>query len=267
MKYIYLEFFIILVLLLKFNDTDQDSLAHSIYIKKYRSEKKTSDKPIGKTLTVLNIPPYVVEESIARIFSVAGEVQSVTLIDNYKNENQTKYQVQSEYFNEPRPFKFQIGFIVFTKSESLDIVLRMEELPAVNCEEHPILTGVAKWTNEYNKRMVDPIEMQKEIEDYMKVYDKMKKAEDIQVESDDEGWITVGKKGQNAGFKQKESVISKLEQKIKNQKKKTKNLTNFYSFELRESKKQQLMELRRKFEEDKLKMYSMKQNRKFKPYQ
>lgn len=252
---------------MKFNDSDDPSSAHLIYIRKYRSEKKSSDKPIGKTLTVHNIPPYATEESIARVFGVAGIIQSVKLVDSYKNEQQTKYQVKSEFFNDPKPFRFQIGFIVFSKSESLDIVFRLKELPALNSEEHPVLAGVAKWTDEYNKRMINTNEMQKEIDEYMKHYDKVKKAGETQGETDEDGWTTVGKKGQNAGFKQKESVISKLEQKIRDQKKKAKNLTNFYSFELRESKKQQLMDLRRKFEEDKLKMNSMRQNRKFKPYQ
>ena len=251
---------------MKFNESDEVSSAHYIYIRKYRSEKKSADKPFGKTLTVLNIPPYANEKSIARVFTVAGLVQKVTLIDSYKNEHQTKYEIKSEYFKEPHPFKFQIGFIVFNKSESLDIIFRIDELPALNCEESPILTGVAKWTDQYNKRVVDTVKMQKEIDDYMKIYDKIKKAGDVPEEADDDGWTTVGKKGQNAGFKQKESVISKLEQKIRDQKKKA-QLSNFYSFELRESKKQQLMNLRRKFEDDKLKMHSMKQNRKFKPYQ
>lgn len=252
---------------MRFDESDDVSSAHSIFIRKYRSEKKSSDKPIGKTLQVLNIPPYANEETLTRVFSVAGAVQKVTLIDSYKNEQQSKYQIKSQFFNEPLPFKFKIGFIVFSKSESLDVIFRLNELPALNCEGQTLLTGVAKWTDQYNNRMIDTTAMQTEIDEYMKVYDKLKQAGEVEGEADDDGWITVGKKGQNAGFKQKESVISKLEQKIRDQKKKAKNLTNFYSFELRESKKQQLMELRRKFEEDKLKMNSMKQNRKFKPYQ
>lgn len=237
-------------------------------MKKHRSDKKSSDKPVGKTLVVLNIPPYATEEAIARVFSCAGQVEKVSLIESYQNENKTKYQIKSEIFNEPRPFKFQIGFIVFKKSESLDLIFRLSELPPLSTDEHPVLTGVAKYTAQYNKRMIDYEVMHTEIEEYMKHYDKVKKAADEQqVDDDDDGWVTVGKKGNVAGFKQKESVISKLEQKLQNQRKKAKNLTNFYSFELRESKKQQLMDLRRKFEDDKLKMNSMRQNRKFKPYQ
>lgn len=252
---------------MKFNESDDESSAHSVYLKKYRSDKKSTDKPIGKTLTVLNIPPYATEESIARVFSIAGQVENVKLIDSYKNEHKTKYQVHSKFFNEAEPFKFLIGFVVYKKSESLDLILRVKELPSLSSDDHPVLTGIAKWTEQYNKRMVDAVEMQTEIDEYMKHYDKVKKAGNVQEdEADDDGWVTVGKKGHNAGFQQKESVISKLEQKLQAQRKKAKNLTNFYSFEFRESKKQQLVELRKKFDDDKFKMKSMKQNRKFKPY-
>lgn len=252
---------------MKFKDSDEESLAHSIYIKKYRSEKKTSDKPVGKTLSVINIPPYANQESLNRVFSIAGQVENVLLIDCYKNEHRTKYQVKSEYFNQEIPFKFQIAFIVYKKSESLDLIFRLNELPSLSTAQHPVPTGIEKWTAQYSKRSVNIDEMQKEIDEYMKHYDKIKEAEKTQEEGEnDDGWVTVGKKGHNAGFKQKESVINRLEQKIQNQKKKAKSLTSFYTFEMRESKKQQLMELRKKFEDDKLKMNSMKQSRKFKPY-
>lgn len=252
-----------LVLRLKFNDTDKESSAHQIFIKKYRSEKKSADKPVGKTLSVLNIPPYVTEEALARVFSIAGPVEKVSLIDSYKNADKTKYQIKSDFFEEKIPFKFLIGFVVFKKSESVDLTLRLKELPPVNTEDHPVLTGIAKWTASYNKRTVNADDMQKDIDEYMKHYDKVKKLGATQENDDDDGWVTVGKKD---GFKQKESVVSKLEQKIQNQRKKTKSMSNFYSFEMRESKKQQLMDLRSKFEQDKLKMQSMKLNRKFKPY-
>lgn len=262
------DFFSPSVMHLKFNETDDIQSAHCVFLKKYRSEKKTSDKPIGKTLSVLNIPPYATEESIERVFGIAGLVEKVTLVDSYKNELKTKYQVKSEFFNDPQPFKFQIAFVVFKKSESLDLIFRCKKLSPLNCEERPVLTGIAKWTENYNKRMVNVEEIQSEVDVYMKHYDKVKKAEATQGEdeADDDGWVTVGRKGNNAGFKQKESVINKLEKKLQDQRKKTKNLTNFYSFELRESKKQQLMDLRKKFDDDKMKMHSMKQNRKFKPY-
>ncbi|CRK90189.1 CLUMA_CG003903, isoform A [Clunio marinus] len=253
------------VLPLLYDESADESTSHSLFLKKYRSDKKSMDKPVGKTLTVLNIPPYVTEVNLERIFSTVGPVEKVTLIDSYSNEHHLKYQVPSEFFNQRQPFKFKIGFIVFKKSDSVEIALRLESLPPLNNDKDVLLTGVEKWTEEYNKQIVDTSEMQTEIDFYMKHYDKVKNSETIEDEGDDE-WITVGKKGQNAGFKQKESVISKLEQKIQNQKKRAKSLSNFYTFELRDSKKQQLLELRKKLEDDKLKIMSIKQKRKFKPY-
>lgn len=253
----------ILALPLKFNETDDESSAHQIFIKKHRSEKKSSDKPAGKTLTVLNLPPYVTEEALTRVFSIAGPVEKVTLIDSYKNADKSKYQIKSAFFEEKIPFKFLIGFIVFRKSESVDVIFRLKSLPPINTEEAPVLQGIAKWTAEYNKRTVNIDDMQKDIDEYMKHYDKVKKLGDMQDVADDDGWVTVGKK---EGFKQKESVVSKLEEKIQNQKKKAKSMSGFYTFEMRESKKQQLIDLRSKFEQDKLKMQSLKLNRKFKPY-
>lgn len=236
--------------------------SHQIYLKKYRSEKKTQEKPVGKTLQILNIPPYATESAIRRIFSEVGEVERVSLIENYKNEHKSLYKIPSVFFKDPLPSKFLIGFVVFKKSSSLDAVWKIEALPALSTEEYPILTGIEKWTSELNERIIDTDAMQQEINLYIQHYDKVKAAEEEKANGeDDDGWITVGKKG---GFQQNETVIGKLEKKYDSQKKK--NIKNFYSFEFRESKKQQLMELRKKFEEDKVKLNLLKQNRKFKPY-
>lgn len=257
---------IFLVLRLKFSETDEPKSSHFIYMKKYRSEKKTQDKPVGKTLLVLNIPPYATESAIKRVFSEAtGEVERVRLMDSLKNEHKSLYQIHSEFFTNPLPSKFLIGFVIFKKSASLDSVWKLEELPPLSTEEHPILTGVAKYIAEYNKRTVDTEAMQTEINFYMQHYDKVKTAEESKEDgADDDGWVTVGKKGNNPGFQQNEAVISKLETKVQAQKKK--NIKNFYSFEFRDGKKQELMDLRRRYEDDKARLNSMKQNRKFRPY-
>lgn len=234
-------------------------------MKLHRSAKKSSEKPVGKTLVVLNIPPYVTEANIEEIFTkLAGQVERVQLCDKNSSGDMGKYSIKSEIFAPITSYGFKKAFIVFKKSESISLVMRSKSLPPI--EDTTILSGVAKWTSEHNSRFVDKEEMQKEIDEYMQHYDKIKLAASQQPEEDDdEGWTVVGKQAKD-GFQQKQSTISKLEQKIRDQKKKAKNLTNFYTFEQRESKKQQLLELRKKFENDKFKMQSIKMNRKFKPY-
>jgi ribosomal RNA-processing protein 7 len=264
---------------LKFAESDDKTCSHQIFLKKYQSEKKSNLKPVGKTLLILNVPPYADDKSLSRVFSEAssGEVERVILTDSYKNEHKSLYAIKSKYFQEKLPFKFLIAFIVFKKSSSLETILRVKYLPALNDDEHQILTGIEKWKSEQNEKMsIDTTEMQQEINDYMKHYDKVKQASELQNANtdDDDGWITVGSKGNHSGFKQSESTIHKLEQKIENQKKKARQLSvknyqkisTLYAFETRENKKQELFELRRKFQEDRKKINAMKQTRKFKPY-
>lgn len=177
------------------------------------------------------------------------------------------YQVHSEYFNESLPFKFLIGFVIFKKTSAVDAVFRLQTLPPLSTQEDPVLTGVSKWTQEYNNaNSIDTEAMQNEINLYMQHYDKVKDATKTHQGDDDEGWVTVGKKGNIQGFSQHENVIGKLEKKIETQRKKTKDMKSFYSFEIRENKKRHIIELRKRFEEDRDKLNTMKQNRKFKPY-
>lgn len=233
-------------------------------MRQHRSEKKSSDKPVGKTLVVLNIPPYVTEAAIEEVFTkLAGQVDRVQLCERNSSGDVDKYSIKSEIFAPVTTCRFKKAFVVFKKSESINLVMKSKALPPI--EDSTILSGVAKWTSEHNNRFVDKEEMQKEIDEYMRHYDKVKVAASQQAEDDDEGWTVVGKQAKD-GFQQKQSTISKLEQKIRDQKKKTKSLNNFYTFEQRESKKLQLLELRKKFENDKFKMQSIKVNRKFKPY-
>ncbi|XP_070503656.1 ribosomal RNA-processing protein 7 homolog A isoform X1 [Chironomus tepperi] len=253
------------VLKLRFSENDEKD-AHQIFMKKYRSDKKSSNKPAGKTLLVLNIPPYVTKESLMDVFNVIEDVDTITLIDDYSNEHKTKYNIPSKFFNDKIPFKFLIGFVVFKKSSSLDTILTLSDLPPMN--ETP--AGIEKWTVEHNKKIININDMQSEIDEYMKHFDKIVDNNQDNTEADEDGWIQVGKKGHYAGFKQSETVVHRLEEKLQYQRKKAKKnlqqISGIYAFEARENKKQELIELRKKFEEDKSKLQAMKQNRKFKPY-
>lgn len=254
----------IVAIKLKFEEDDDDESANVIMMKKYKSQNKSSDKPLGKTLQIQNIPPYATVDSIRRVFEVAGPIESVNLFDKWENENKFKYEVPSKYFAVPLPFTFKIGIIVYKKSSSLDTILKCKQLPALSSDEHPVLTGVDKWIAEYNRtQKVDADEMMEEINEYMKHHDKvLAEEEQRQKGEDDDGWTIVPKKGQNSGFKQTPGTVSKLKEKMKKQKT---GLKSFYTFELRESKKQELMNLKRKFDVDKERLNAMKKRKTFMP--
>lgn len=82
----------------------------------------------------------------------------------------------------------------------------------------------------------------KEIEDYITSYDKRieeRLAKEKDGEQDDGGWTTISGKKKRGKFapSRKESTIDKVQQK-EEQRTTKKKLLNFYSFQIRETKKQ-----------------------------
>ncbi|KAF9095221.1 Ribosomal RNA-processing protein 7 [Mortierella sp. AD031] len=132
--------------------------------------------------------------------------------------------------------------------------------------------GVSKWLNEYHTRRPEATELQVKVDDYM---DKFERSEYEAQQAalarhnvmDDDGFTLVtraGSKGQNS-----DGVITITAAKaedVKNLKPKKKELQDFYRFQMREAKRDKLVDLRRKFEEDKLRIEALKVNRRFKPY-
>ena len=76
----------------------------------------------------------------------------------------------------------------------------------------------------------------------------------LRSEPDEEGFITVTRR-------EKDDFVPVVEKKNK-----AVGLEDFYKFQKREKRDQKMEELRRKFEEDKIKIEKAKQNRKFKPF-
>lgn len=197
---------------------------------------------------VLNIPPYATEASLKSVFSVAGDVQSVLM------------QGEEDH-------GFKIGYIVFAKTSSLLKALQLKELPPLTASS-PIEIGLKKYMIDYNDSIMDHVQMQNEIDTFMTKYDKQEEIEQRklkQQKEDEEGWTVVTRKGRNPGLSRKESVENKIAEKLQRKAKK-KNLRNFYTFQIRESKKNHIVKLRQKFEDDKKRIEAFKKSRKFKPF-
>jgi ribosomal RNA-processing protein 7 len=75
----------------------------------------------------------------------------------------------------------------------------------------------------------------------------------LRSEPDEDGFITVTRR------ERVEPVVEKKNNRAV-------NLEDFYKFQKREQREKRMEELRRKFEEDKLKVERLKQGRKFKPF-
>ncbi|XP_062508320.1 putative ribosomal RNA-processing protein 7 homolog B [Corticium candelabrum] len=130
-----------------------------------------------------------------------------------------------------------------------------------------IATGMKKWIHEYRSKWPDPSSLQVEIDDYMIKFDEKSKQEREEQQAkqgqpDDEGWVTITRT--KKAFKPNET--NRREMLRTKKKRKQKELLNFYQFQQRETKRDQIAQLRKKFEEDKHKIATMRATRKFRPY-
>ncbi|GBP69511.1 Ribosomal RNA-processing protein 7 homolog A [Eumeta japonica] len=122
---------------------------------------------------------------------------------------------------------------------------------------------------DYNNSVLTTKSLKQKVEEFMSIYDiEVKKADEKEKElenEDNEGWVTVTKKGKMQGFARTEKMENKIMAKEEKGRKR-KELKNFYTFQIRESKMKHIVALRNKFEEDKKKIAQIKQSRRFKPF-
>ncbi|RZF46175.1 hypothetical protein LSTR_LSTR016405 [Laodelphax striatellus] len=166
---------------------------------------------------------------------------------------------------------FKIAYIVFEKEGSREKAMNLDSsVPLVlTSKDVTVPFGIEKWCKEYNDSIPNVDEMLLDINNYVGNYD-MKESANMEKEKslgepDEDGWVTVTKRGRKPGIARKESINKKI-MKSEKKKRSKKELLNFYRFQIKESKMNSLMKLREKFEEDKKKIAVLKQTRKFKPF-
>lgn len=245
--------------------TEESKNPHFIYFKEHSIREQNEDKPSGRTLFLVNIPPYADENGIKNAFTEAGKITSVKLMLKPTNMPEEFLKFMPE---PPKP-AFRIGYIVFSKVSELDTALKLKKLQPMNNSNHKVKYGMAKWINEFNSNIHQTIVLKKKVQLFMdradrtmlKTAARFKKLE----EEDDEGWMTVTRGGKVSSFARSEKVQDKIMAKEESGRKR-KELKNFYSFQIRESKKNHVVALRQKFEQDKRKIAQIKESRRFKPF-
>ncbi|ERL93041.1 ribosomal RNA-processing protein 7 homolog A [Dendroctonus ponderosae] len=227
---------------------DADTHPHEIFLKEHSLRHYEDDKPPGRTLFVLNIPSYFENKHVQSLFSATAPVTKVIM---------------------PSSPGFKSAHVVFAKPEGLSKVLALDEI-RMSQSGVTFETGLSKWVEEYNNSIRNPDELANELNTFMLRYDKSqakssKQEKKLSQEVDDEGWTVVTKKGHKPGIANKESVKIKLAGKIV-EKKRKKELKNFYTFQIKEGKMKNLTLLRKNFEDAKKRVEAMKSSRKFRPY-
>ncbi|XP_061702504.1 ribosomal RNA-processing protein 7 homolog A isoform X2 [Syngnathoides biaculeatus] len=261
------------LLSLKFN-ADANS-EHKLYVKehKVRAEAK-SHRPFDRTLFVLNVPPYCAEDVVKELFSHFGSVQSVELGDNPGSFYQSGPKL-SRFFKPAKKQGFKVGYVVFHKATSVAAAKSHPyNVPLVVCSpERTVKTGVQKWIQQYKDSFIQPEKLQNVVDNFMKDFDTMKEKEEErlkqeaeQQKEDEEGWVKVsrGQKGSKARPHSEAANQKTLRKEMR--KRKRKELVNFYSWQHKNTQKEHIAELRKKFQEDKQRIALLRAQRKFRPY-
>ncbi|XP_056609246.1 ribosomal RNA-processing protein 7 homolog A-like [Triplophysa dalaica] len=264
------------VLSLKFRE--EDAAAHQLCVKEHRvRSEKNINRPQDRTLFILNIPPYCTQSVVTDMFQQFGAIESVELCER-PGESKSSSSNLSKLFRPPEKYCFRVGYVVFKKASSVTAVkCHPQSSPLiVSTKERPVKTGIDKWIEQYSQSVIPGQTLQTAVDDFMNEFDRQKKeeerlkvaeeVEEEQEEEEEEGWVKV-KKGIR-GVKARPHSQAANEKTLRKEKAKSerKELVNFYSWQHRNTQKEHLAELRKKFEEDKQKIALLRAQRKFKPY-
>ncbi|KAM9346516.1 ribosomal RNA-processing protein 7 homolog A [Symphorus nematophorus] len=253
-----------------------DSVAqHQLYVKEHRVRaEKSSRRPLDRTLFVLNIPSYCSEGVVKELFSQFGCVQSVELRD-HPGSSQESGPKLSKFFKPTDKQGFNVGYIVFQNSSSITAAKsHPHNVPlVVSTEQHPVRTGVQKWIQNYTESFVQPDKLQQIVDSFIQDYDQQKeeeaerqRKEAEQQQEDEEGWVKVTRGPKGAKARPHSEAANKRTLQKEMRKKKRKELLNFYTWQHRNTQKEHIAELRKKFEEDKQRIALLRAQRKFRPY-
>ncbi|KAG9468673.1 hypothetical protein GDO78_022191 [Eleutherodactylus coqui] len=176
------------------------------------------------------------------------------------------------YFNQKIIKGFRVAYIVFSNVSGIKKFRATKNCTpwVISKKDGLVKAGIHKWIEDYENSFTDVAALQAEIDQYMQNYDKKvtkeeEKAKENEGVPDEEGWITVTRKGRRPGLARTEAINLRLTKK-EAKKRAQKELLNFYAWQHHNKKKEHLAELRKKFEEDKQKIALMRTQRRFRPY-
>ncbi|GFQ99374.1 ribosomal RNA-processing protein 7 homolog A [Trichonephila clavata] len=237
-----------------------------LFLKKHEGEEKL--KPSDRTLFIINVPQFFNERCLSHLFRECGIIESVFI--QMKPSSGEVPSDKSKFFG-PHSLEFgcKVAYVVFQHPSSLEKVFEVNDTKTINEKLFLDNTGKNKFIGDYNNSFIDTRQIQKEIVSFMNEYDtnleKQKQQEKEKEEPDEEGWVTISKYSKKPKIPRVEGVNKRILAKMKAAQSKQTMLA-FYKNQLRSVKMDEILELRKKFEQDKAKIALMRSNRKFKPF-
>ncbi|XP_016111520.1 ribosomal RNA-processing protein 7 homolog A [Sinocyclocheilus grahami] len=182
---------------------------------------------------------------LTELFSRFGPVLSVELKERPGASESQKHSAVSRYFTDKHRQCFRVAYIVFKHASGVNAAKR-------HPENDPLIVSTAE------RRVRTGIHSECEAER------QSKEAE--QQQEDEEGWVKVTKGSRSVKVRPHSETANERTLQKEKKKKERKELLNFYTWQHRNTQKEHIAELRKKFEEDKQRIAVLRAERKFRPY-
>ncbi|KAJ3173785.1 Ribosomal RNA-processing protein 7 [Geranomyces variabilis] len=261
---------------------------HYLFIRAHEPRKPDPSLPAGRTLFIANVPTDATTAHFARLFRRCGVVErvawggggggvGVTTRDGVRRTGGHAHVV----FKQHDAVENAVGMKSRARVWSAESVVDEDndndddvDPAKAAAKKTTLLSGLAKYLAGHYAARPTLATLAAETNSTLAAFEDAERAARAAIESarnvpDADGFVTVvrgrGRKGMNSDG-QGASVTAARAEDLKKLKPKKKELVDFYRFQLRENKRNQLADLRRKFEDDKQKIAALRANRRFNPY-
>lgn len=269
----------------------EKEILHYVYVKQHQA-KSDDEGLVEKSVFVINMPNSIEDiKAMRALVRQVSDASLVQLFDIQRTLNKTDVDLDrltSEYFDQnsekrslgPKLFPFNTGLVTFVDKSAMKLFLSGVKKIAKN-GNYPSLVDIQGGEARYRKRMrlliLDADELQQQLKESIKEFNRLEAEEEEEVQNsgkivDLDGFqLVVGKHR-----KTKAAILGKTDRlKLVNNPELSENLNkkadkkqrqDFYRFQIRERKKQEMNQLLMKFREDQARIQSLRERKRFRPY-
>ncbi|CAI5756392.1 unnamed protein product [Candida verbasci] len=255
-----------------------ESSIHYIYYKKH--EGKNSD---NKSIFTFNLPiltNLLIIKKFYQEIAIGAIVESFIdsklsnyIEDSWVNLSKLTSDLIKDDDDDDLIIPKNCGIISFIDSSSFNLAFnnmkKLNKQPQWPIQEY----GSSYMLKKYQQEILDKENLINEVSTELEIFNNLEKESIAQLQQqtqlvDEDGFtLVVGKHSKTkAGILGKQKFINKVENEKKIQKQKKKEHSDFYKFQLRQQKKEEMNQLLTKFKQDQQKIEKMKQKKRFKPY-
>lgn len=254
------------------------SQSHFIFYKKHTTTAK--DKNLidvaSRSLFMVNLPQDFNLSSAKKFF---GKIATGAIVETVQANFNRRFSVELDLLQkESFRFPANCGIVSFVDTDALNLAVNsLKKIPKSNSiplwEPTDVLYGSSRFTQHSRECTLDPLELSNQVARDMEIFaskeqEDLDELEAMRTEVDEDGFTTVvgSHRKTKAGVFGKLDTLSSGENSKADAKMKKKEKPDFYRFQIRDKKKQEMNQLLNKFKQDQERVKLMKEKKRFRPY-